>query len=62
MKIEGYTFDSVSKTCTKFSDGGCGLSQNGFEHQDSCEETCGKFRSIINFTLILYVGQINKKF
>ena len=53
MIIEGYTFDSVSKTCKKFSDGGCGLSQNGFEHKENCEETCGIFSAIMNFTLIL---------
>ena len=42
MGIHGYTFDSLTKTCKKFRDGGCGMTRNGFFKKEECETKCGK--------------------
>ena len=42
MGIHGYTYDSLTKTCKKFRDGGCGMTNNGFFEKEECETKCGK--------------------
>ena len=40
--IDGFTYDSVKKSCKKFSEMGCSRSNNLFDTKEECEAKCSK--------------------
>ena len=43
MAISGITFDTVSRTCKSYDDGGCRETKNSFRTIEECETKCSKF-------------------